>query len=40
MKIDDKMQTACPKEYYKEQFKALILDINDNIKESNKMSKI
>lgn len=34
------MQNMSPKEYYKEMFKKLLHEINDNIEASEKISKI
>jgi len=40
LEINAKMQNMSPKEYYKEMFKKLLHEINDNIEASEKISKI
>ncbi|MFX1321328.1 MAG: hypothetical protein ACFFAQ_06765 [Promethearchaeota archaeon] len=40
MEINEKMQNLSPKEYYKEMFKKLVQEINDNIEASEKISKL
>lgn len=40
LEINEKMQNLSPKEYYKEMFKKLVQEINDNIEASEKISKL